>query len=98
MTAAPSPGRDSSSSQASSFTRAETTAMRRALEAALEGPRGANPLVGAALLDADVVGRRYAWRQSLGATLLDADVAGHGRRRQTRHCGMQLWKDVVGRH
>ena len=33
-----------------SFTEAETAAMQRALEAALEGPRGANPLVGAALL------------------------------------------------
>lgn len=65
MTAAPSSGWDSSPTQASSFTRAETTAMRRALEAALEGPRGANPLVGAALLDAQ--GRILHVGRHLGA-------------------------------
>ncbi|MCT1602684.1 bifunctional diaminohydroxyphosphoribosylaminopyrimidine deaminase/5-amino-6-(5-phosphoribosylamino)uracil reductase RibD [Kocuria sp. p3-SID1433] len=43
---------NASSVQASSFTQAEAEAMRHALEAALEGPRSANPLVGAALLDA----------------------------------------------
>lgn len=48
-----------------SFTEAETAAMQRALEAALEGPRGANPLVGAALLDAQ--GRILHVGRHLGA-------------------------------
>ena len=34
------------------FSDAETAAMNAALEAALQGPRGANPLVGAVVIDA----------------------------------------------
>ncbi len=35
------------------FSNAETAAMQAALNAALKGPRGANPLVGAVVIDAD---------------------------------------------
>ena len=55
-----------------SFTEAETAAMQRALEAALEGPRGANPLVGAALLDAQ--GRILHVGRHLGAGTSHAEA------------------------
>src|SRR5680860_478323 len=51
------------------FSTAETAAMDAALEAALQGPRGANPLVGAVVIDAD--GRQL--------------VAGYHRGAGTRH-------------
>ena len=65
------------------FTEAETAAMQRALEAALEGPRGANPLVGAALLDAQ--GRILHVGRHLGAGTphAEADVLAQAARSGT---------------
>lgn len=53
-------------------TAAETSAMRVALDAALAGPRGANPLVGAVILDAG--GRRLAMGFHRGAGTAHAEV------------------------
>ncbi|MGJ9401869.1 bifunctional diaminohydroxyphosphoribosylaminopyrimidine deaminase/5-amino-6-(5-phosphoribosylamino)uracil reductase RibD [Arthrobacter sp. KK5.5] len=52
---------------------AETTAMAAALEAARRGPRGANPLVGAVILDAD--GRVRATGHHAGAGTPHAEAA-----------------------
>lgn len=59
---------------APTFTAAETAAMRRALEAALEGPRGANPLVGAVLLDADGQIQHVGRHLGAGTPHAEADV------------------------
>lgn len=50
MIGTPDPSVAASAEDRGGFSEAETAAMRRALELALEGPRSANPLVGAVLL------------------------------------------------
>ncbi|MBT2532516.1 bifunctional diaminohydroxyphosphoribosylaminopyrimidine deaminase/5-amino-6-(5-phosphoribosylamino)uracil reductase RibD [Arthrobacter sp. ISL-48] len=54
------------------FSAAETAAMDTALEAALRGPRGANPLVGAVVVDAD--GRKLVTGYHRGAGTAHAEA------------------------
>jgi diaminohydroxyphosphoribosylaminopyrimidine deaminase/5-amino-6-(5-phosphoribosylamino)uracil reductase len=54
------------------FTAAETEAMNAALEAALQGPRGANPLVGAVVVDSS--GRRLVTGYHRGAGTAHAEA------------------------
>lgn len=54
------------------FSKAETTAMDAALEAALRGPRGANPLVGAVVVDAS--GRQLVTGYHRGAGTAHAEA------------------------
>jgi diaminohydroxyphosphoribosylaminopyrimidine deaminase/5-amino-6-(5-phosphoribosylamino)uracil reductase len=54
------------------FTAAETTAMATALKAALNGPRGANPLVGAVVVDPE--GRELVTGFHRGAGTAHAEV------------------------
>ena len=56
----------------SAFTAAETAAMDTALEAALQGPRGANPLVGAVVVGPD--GRQLATGYHRGAGTAHAEA------------------------
>ena len=65
------------------FTAGETAAMRRALEAALQGPRGANPLVGAVLIDR--LGRvlHVGHHRGAGTPHAEADVLEQARRAGT---------------
>jgi diaminohydroxyphosphoribosylaminopyrimidine deaminase/5-amino-6-(5-phosphoribosylamino)uracil reductase len=64
------------------FSQAEMAAMDRALEEALKGPRGANPLVGAVILTAD--GRQVAtgFHRGAGTPHAEADAIAHAAARR----------------
>lgn len=61
------------------FTAAEHTAMETALAAALRGPRGANPLVGAVILSADGTPLATGYHRGAGTAHAEADAIAEAR-------------------
>lgn len=75
---------------ADGFTAGETAAMRRALEAALQGPRSANPLVGAALIDHTGRVLHVGHHRGAGTPHAEADVL-----EQARRAGTELGRTTL---
>lgn len=72
------------------FTAGEIAAMRLALEAALEGPRGANPLVGAVLIDRAGRVLHVGHHRGAGTPHAEADVL-----EQARRAGTELGEATI---
>ena len=58
-------------------TAAEQGAMRRALDLALRGPRGANPQVGAVILSPDGEVLAEGWHRGAGTAHAEVDALSH---------------------
>ncbi|WP_082575113.1 bifunctional diaminohydroxyphosphoribosylaminopyrimidine deaminase/5-amino-6-(5-phosphoribosylamino)uracil reductase RibD [Arthrobacter sp. Soil763] len=71
--------------QAAGFSAAETAAMDTALAAAARGPRGANPLVGAVVIDADGTALVTGYHRGAGTPHAEADAIA-----QAREAGLDL--------
>ncbi|MEC5191840.1 MULTISPECIES: bifunctional diaminohydroxyphosphoribosylaminopyrimidine deaminase/5-amino-6-(5-phosphoribosylamino)uracil reductase RibD [unclassified Arthrobacter] len=70
----PVAGNESAALADATFSPAEAAAMNAALAAALQGPRGANPLVGAVVIAADGTGIATGYHRGAGTAHAEADA------------------------
>ncbi|XAS65415.1 bifunctional diaminohydroxyphosphoribosylaminopyrimidine deaminase/5-amino-6-(5-phosphoribosylamino)uracil reductase RibD [Micrococcaceae bacterium Sec5.8] len=70
----PGAGNESAALADATFSPAEAAAMNAALAAALQGPRGANPLVGAVVIAADGTGIATGYHRGAGTAHAEADA------------------------